>query len=258
MQNNRLWWPTHLLQSTWCPKMTDALSVERQSTLVTIALRYSVTTVMVSAILPMIALTKSLHWGHLSTITGHIPSHVTTTTIETDNSPLTTDTMMKDALTSHDHNTNPTMTETLATTKDMYPTPHPTTTVVHSVPQLTGTLGNTHIGTHHTGITMPHVDHTTFHTRVILEFIPQTKADLVQATVIILLEDHTQGQWQNHTWEQQTLINPTNRRRSSFKIHNQTKDSTEWRQKSLTNCHNIGLVMDCPTVTAMLENEIRH
>ena len=46
-----------------------------------------------------------------------------TTTIETDNSPLTTDTATEDTLTFHDHTTDPTVTEALATTEDMHPTP---------------------------------------------------------------------------------------------------------------------------------------
>ena len=57
-------------------------------------------------------------------------SHARNTNIETDHSPLTTDTATADALTSHDCITNPTATEVLATTEDMHPVPHPTTAAV--------------------------------------------------------------------------------------------------------------------------------
>ena len=72
---------------------------------------------------------------------------------------------------------------------------------------------------HHTGITATHLVCATFANRLPFKVIPQTKADLVQATITIVLEDHTQRKWQNHTQEQQPLINPTTRRRSSFMIH---------------------------------------
>ena len=83
-------------------------------------------------------------------------------------------------------------------------------------------LGNTHTGTHHTGITVTHLDHATFCTRVTLKVIPQTKANLVQATLTLPLTDHTQRKQHNCTQEQQPLINLSARRRSSFRIQNQT------------------------------------
>ena len=54
-----------------------------------------------------------------------------TTTIETDHIALTRDTTMVDTSTCHDCTTDPTMKEALATTKDMHPAHHPTTTSVH-------------------------------------------------------------------------------------------------------------------------------
>ena len=102
--------------------------------------------------LPKTAPTKSLH---LETPC-HVPGHVMTTTIETDHSPLTTYTALVDALTSHVH-----------------------------------TLGNNHARIQHIGITMTHLDHATFPTRVTLKVTPQTKANLVPAALTILLEDHT-------------------------------------------------------------------
>ena len=77
--------------------MTDVLSAERQATLVTNAMMCSVTTVKSSATSPKNVLTKSLHWGHLATTTGYIPGCIMPTTIETDYSPLTTDTAMEGA-----------------------------------------------------------------------------------------------------------------------------------------------------------------
>ena len=82
------------------------------------------------ATLPKTAPTKSLHWEHLATTTGHISGHITATTIKTDHSPLTTDTATEDTSTSHDHTTDPTVTKAVATTKDKQHTPHPTTTAV--------------------------------------------------------------------------------------------------------------------------------
>ena len=164
---------------------------------------------------------KSLHWEHLSTTTGWIPSHVTTITIGTDHSPLTTDTVTEDSSHGNDCTTNFTTTWALVSTEDMHPTPNPTTKAVHASFWLTDTLGHTDTGTHHTLVAVTHLDHATMPTRVTPMVIPQTEADLVWATLIILLKDHAQRKWQNCTQEQQPLINPT-RRKSSFKIHNQT------------------------------------
>ena len=75
---------------------------------------------------------------------------------------------------------------------------------------------------HHTDVTVTHLDHAIFPTGVTFKVIPQTKADLVQATLTILLADHTQRKWQNHTQDQQPYMIPIIRRRSLFKIHNQT------------------------------------
>ena len=105
---------------------TNVLSAERQTTLVTTALKCSVTTVKGLATSPMTALTKLLHQEHLITTTGCIPGHTKTTTIETDHNPLTTDTVTEDASASYNHTTDLTVTEALATTKDVHPTPHPT------------------------------------------------------------------------------------------------------------------------------------
>ena len=125
------------------------------------------------------------------------------TTIETDHSPLTTDTTTEDALNGHNHTTDPTMTEAQATTKDMHPAPHPNTRAVDTILQLTDTLGKTHAMKHPTSITVTHLDDDTFHTGVTDKDIPQTKADLAPATLTIPLEDHTQGKQQSCTQEQQ-------------------------------------------------------
>ena len=61
---------------------------------------------------------------------------------ERNHSPLTTDTTTGDALTGHDHTTNPTATEALATTKDTHPDPHPPTAAVCTILWLTDTLGD--------------------------------------------------------------------------------------------------------------------
>ena len=187
--------------------------------LVTTALMCSVTTAKNLATLPKTALTKCLHQEYLITGTGGVPGCIMTTTIETDHSPLTTDTATEDALTSYDHTTDPTTTEALATIKDMHPTPHPPIAAVCTILWPTGALSNTHARTHHTGITTTHLDNATFPTGITLEGIPQTEANLVQAIFSILFKDHTQRKWQNFTQEQQPLINATARRRSSFKIH---------------------------------------
>ena len=129
MQHNRLQPPWHLLESIWCPIMADDLSVERIVTLAATAPVHSVTRLATS---PMTALTKSIHQEHLATTTGHVPSCVITTTIETDHSPVTTGTATEDILTGHDHTTDRTMTETLTTTKNTHPAPHPTTKAAHT------------------------------------------------------------------------------------------------------------------------------
>ena len=56
-----------------------------------------------------------------------------TTAIETDHSPLTTDTAMEDTLSGHDHFTDPTVTEALATTEDTHPAPQSTIVAVHAI-----------------------------------------------------------------------------------------------------------------------------
>ena len=91
----------------------------------------------------------------------------------------------------HNHTTDPTMTEALATTKDIHHTPHPTTTAVCVILQLINALGGTHAGTHHISITITHLDHATFPTGVTLKVIPQTKTNLARAMPTILLEDYT-------------------------------------------------------------------
>ena len=170
--------------------MTHDLYAERQATLVATALIHSVTTAKAVATLPKTAPEESLHWKHLTTTTGCIPSYVTITTIQTNHSPLTRDT--EDTLTSHDYTTDPVMPEVLATTEETHPTLHPTTIAVSTILQLTDTTDNTPARTHHTGITTTHLDHATFPTGVTLEVIPQTKAYLVQAILTIPLKDHTQ------------------------------------------------------------------
>ena len=112
--------------------MTDVLPAERQATLVITALMCSVTTIKSLATLSKTAPTKSLHWEYLATTTGCIHGHIMITTIETGYSPFTTDTAREDALTGHDHTTNPTTIEDLATTKDTSH-PHPTTTAIHTL-----------------------------------------------------------------------------------------------------------------------------
>ena len=62
---------------------------------------------------------------------------------ETYHSPLTTDAATEEVLTGHDHTTDPTITEVLATTKDMHPAPYPATSAVYTLLQLTDTLGDT-------------------------------------------------------------------------------------------------------------------
>ena len=101
------------------------------------------------ATLPKTVNTKSPLWEHHATMTGHAPNHITTTTTGTDHNPLTTDTAKEDALTSHDHTTDPTMAEALASIKHTYPTPHPATKAVDATHQLTNALGKSSQDTPH-------------------------------------------------------------------------------------------------------------
>ena len=88
---------------------------------------------------------------------------------------LTTDSAMEDVLTSHNDTTNPIITEALATTKDMHPISHPTTTLFHAILWPTEALDNIHTGTHLTNITVTPLYHATFPIIVSLNVIPQTK-----------------------------------------------------------------------------------
>ena len=142
--------------------MTNILTVERQATLVATALMCSLPLQRVSVTLPKTAPTKSLDWEHPYTTTGCIPSHIITTTIETDHSPLTTDTTTEVALTGHNNTTNPTTTKALATTRDTYHFPSNHHSSLH-YPCLTDALSsNTCTRTHHTSINVTFLDNVTF------------------------------------------------------------------------------------------------
>ena len=144
--------------------MPSVVSARRQVTLAATALMCSVTNVKSLDTLPKTTQTKYLHQEHLAIMTGHIPGCITSTIMGTD----------------HSHNTNPTMTEGPATTEDSNPAPHPTTTTVHAILQLTDAPDATHARTCHTSVTVTHLDHATFHSGVTLGVIPQTENSPVQ------------------------------------------------------------------------------
>ena len=206
------------------------------------------------ATLPKTVLTKYLL---LANTAGCIPRLATTTIIETGHSPLTADSATEHASTSHDHSTDANMTETLAATEDMHPTSHPTTTVVHTILCLTNAPCD-------------NCDHAPFPTGVSLKVIPQTKANLVQATLTILLKYHTQRNDKttpkNSNPSQIPL--PEDGHHSRFKIRllpgvrqwikflkllepppSNDEDPNKWRRQSMTNHYTIELVSDSPTVT---------
>ena len=221
MQHSKLWPHWHLLQSTWCWMTTNVLPAVRQTTLVTTALIHSATTMKSLATLHKTVQIKFLHLEHHATTTGCAPGHIMATTIGTDHSFLTTDRAVEDTFTSHNHTTDPTMAEALATIEDIHSTTHPTTIAACTLLQLMDALDDILTGTCHTDTTMSHLEHATFPTRIILVVIPYTRTDLLHSTLILLPKGHTQRKHQNCTQEQQLFINPTARRRSPFKIHNQ-------------------------------------
>ena len=106
------------------------------------------------------------------------------------------DIAMEDALTAHDHTTDPTTTESLATTKDTHPNPHPTTAAVCAFLWLTIALGNTHARTHHTGINMNHLDNTPFPTSHFWGYSTD-QSQSSPSPSHHTLADLTQRKWQN-------------------------------------------------------------
>ena len=142
--------------------------------------------------------------------------------IGTDPSHATTCTAKEDAWTGQDHTTKPTLAEAPATIKGMHPAPHPTTTVANDTHQPNDTLADTRAKMHCTGTIKTHLSYTTFLVGVTLKTIPQTEADLVWGTLIILPTDCTQRRHQSHIQEQQPLIDLTTRWRSQFRIHSWT------------------------------------
>ena len=108
-----------------------------------------------------------------------------------------------------------------------HPTPHHANTAACNTHPLNDALGDTHIGTHHTGTIVTCLWHITLLARVTLMTILWTKANLVWDTLIILPTDHTHERHCSCIHEKQPLIHLSIRRRSLFRTHNWTLPQNE-------------------------------
>ena len=99
---------------------------------------------------------KFHHQEHLITTRDHAPNHVTITTAWTDHSLFITDTVWENDVMGQGHSTNLNAAEAPATTRDMHPTPYPTTAAAHDTHPPTDTLGDTLVRTPNTGTATTH------------------------------------------------------------------------------------------------------
>ena len=113
--------------------MSDALFVDEHVILATTALMCSVTAMMNSATLHKTAPPRFLHQEHHATMTGLIPGHDTSTPKGTSHNSPTMGTDMGDISANHNHIFIPTMTRAAAVTEGTHCTPHPATTVAHTI-----------------------------------------------------------------------------------------------------------------------------